>query len=202
MIWLAALTSALSLQNAEPVTVECQLSWEQAGRRWTPAFTCPPDAPDAQALQSAAATILERTRTPIESAYPLRGRAISFVMTADGWDLGEITPLHRAPPSYPPSAVGNGVAARCQGRVELRENGSRRRDNWVCLTNHEDGPNRFAREFARAATNAVRNSYWLVPLNSAAPCTEIDFEFNTQRPDGSPSRAPEFAETEFPQCPA
>lgn len=202
MIWLAALTSAVSLQNAEPVSAECQLSWEQSGRRWTPAITCPQDAPDAQTLQAAAEEILERSRGSIDSVYPLRGRDIAFVMTENGWDLAEITPLHRAPPSYPPDAVGNGVAARCQGRVELRENGSRRRDDWVCLTNHEDGPNRLARNFSRAATDAVRNSYWLVPRNSAAPCTEIDFEFNTQRPDGSASRAPDLAEAEFPQCPA
>lgn len=202
MIWLAALTSAMSLQNAEPVTADCQLSWEQAGRRWTPAFTCPQDAPDAQALQSAANEILQQSRGSIESAYPLRGRGVSFVMTNNGWNLGEVTPLHRAPPSYPPDAVVDGVAARCQGRVELRENGSRRRDNWVCLTNHEDGPNRLARDFARAATDAVRNSYWLVPLGDAAPCTEIDFEFNTQRPDGSPSEAPDLPQADAPQCPA
>ena len=202
MIWLAALTSAVSLQNAEPVTADCQLSWELAGRRWEPSVTCPTEAPEAEALQAVAADILEQSHVRIESYFPLRPNTITFVMTDDGWDLSRVTPLHRAPPSYPPNAAADGVAARCRGVVELRDNGRRRRDTWECRSNHENGPDSGARPFERAATDAARNSYWLIPNQAVSPCTEIDFEFNTQSPDGSTSMAPEFPQADAPLCPA
>lgn len=202
MIWLAALTSALSLQSAEPVTADCQLNWEQAGRRWTPAFTCPQDAPDADALQAVADEILARSRTRIQTVYPLRRGAVGFTLSENGWDLGAITSLHRAPPSYPPNAAGDGIAARCRGSIELRANGRRNSDSWECRTNHENGQDSLARPFIRAATDAARESYWLVPNHAVAPCTTIDFEFNTERPDGSSSNAPDFPDAEAPQCSA
>ncbi|WP_421860909.1 hypothetical protein [Oceanicaulis sp.] len=202
MIWLAALTSALSLQSAEPVTADCQLNWEQAGRRWTPAFTCPQDAPDADALQGAANEVLARSRTRIETIYPLRARPVDFTLTEQGWDLTEITPLFRAPPSYPPNAAGDGLAARCRGTIELRANGRRRSDSWECRTNHEDGHTRSAGQFARASSDAARNSYWLVPNGADAPCVPFDYEYNLSQPDGSGSQAPEFPDAEAPQCSA
>lgn len=200
MIWLAALSSALSLQSAEPVTADCELNWEQAGRRWTPAFTCPQDAPGADALQTAANAILARSRARIETYYIRNGRKIPFVMTEQGWNLREVTPLYRAPPSYPPNAAGDGLAARCRGTIELRANGRRRSDSWTCRTNHEDGHTRSAGQFARASSDAARSSYWLVPNGADAPCVPFDYEYNLSQPDGSGSEAPEFPDAEAPQC--
>lgn len=202
MIWLAALTSALSLQNAEPVTADCQLSWAQAGSRWEPGVTCPNAAPEAEALQAVAADILQQSLVRIESYFPLRPSTLTFVMTDSGRDLSRVTPLHRAPPRYPAYAAADGVAARCRGVVELRENGRRRRDTWDCRTNHENGPDAGARSFERAATDAARESYWLIPNRTVAPCTEVDLEFNTERSDGSTAMAPNFPDDESPQCPA
>lgn len=202
MIWLAALTSALSLQGIEPATAECALDWEQTRQRWEPSFTCPQDAPQADALQRAADAVIDRSRARIETYYVRDGRAIPFELTEQGWDLREVTPLYRAPPSFPVQAMEQGVAANCHGTVELRDNGRRRRDDWICRTTDETGNGWSARRFSHASSEAAGESYWLRPNQIDGPvCVTLNYQYNTELPDGSRISAPDFPASEGPQCP-
>jgi len=189
---ITALLTAASLQ-AEVATATCDLSWQQRGSRWSPSISCPEELEGATER-------FELNRIRIESFFQPQDREVTFINDGEGWDLEAITPLYRAPPSFPPNAVGRNVASHCYGTVQLRPNGRSESDNWICRTNEATGRNRYAQSFARAISQSIRKSYWLAPLHMDAPCLQLDYVFNVETPGQPASIAPDFPTSEIPKC--
>lgn len=194
------MVGALALQAVEPTSALCELNWTQRGRRWTAAITCPTDVPDAAILQSAANAVLSPRRLRVEIYSRPRDSQVEFVLGQNGWDLGQITQIHRAPPSFPPIAFERNRTAHCRGAIQLRANGRRQSDEWECRSQNDQGRAEGSGPFIRASRDAIGESYWIVPLSDTTPCVETDFKFQIQFGEVSVT-APEFPASEGPQCP-
>ena len=213
MILTTLIVSALSIYTEEPDRVYCSLQWTRRGQNWSAEIKCPDDINGAEELQAVANQILQPGRIQIEYFFESVGDApglilldppekdLGFIQIGGSWDLETVETVHQAPPRYPRSASRVGVAGHCYGTVFLRANGRRANDSWVCHTNDPSKRNRYNRNFAYASREAVRDSYWLVPIREDSPCIQYDFIYNFQRQDGSQSTAPNFPEGDIPHCP-